>query len=162
MSGEGRIGKKIILLLATLVAIVDQVSKFIIQHIFSPGSSIPIIKDIFHITLVHNTGAAFGILKARTPYLVIIGIIAAFFILYYLSRLKKDAACTRIAFSLILGGIIGNLIDRLRFGYVIDFLDLRIWPVFNVADSAITIGAILMVIQLIKTKNQRPKIKNTY
>lgn len=130
-----------IIILATLS--LDQLSKFIITKNLFQNQSIPIIKGVFHITLVHNRGAAFGILKNQIPLFIITSVFAIILI-YFNIKKNKQSKFYSIALSLILAGALGNLIDRLFFGYVIDFLDFRIWPVFNVADSAITIGAILL------------------
>lgn len=102
----------------------------------------PILPNVFHLTLVHNTGVAFGLLKGSGLLVTLgtLGIIVGF----CWSRLLTLSA------GLILGGAIGNLIDRLRVGAVIDFLDFRIWPVFNLADSCITLGAVLMAWQILK------------
>ena len=108
-----------------------------------------IVNNIFSITLVHNTGAAFGIFRDQAAFFVIISGLAIASILTYIIRSgTKSSFLRNIALSLVLGGAVGNLIDRLRFGYVIDFLDFKVWPVFNIADSAITIGAFLLIISL--------------
>ena len=148
-------GKRRIALIALLVIIADQITKLAAERALSLGRSVPVVKNIFHFTLVFNKGAAFGMLKAQAPFFIALGVICVIFMLFYLPRLRKDTLPVRVAFALLLGGIIGNLIDRLRFGYVIDFLDFRIWPVFNIADSAITIGALFLILQLLrrKTKN---------
>ncbi|MBL7068495.1 MAG: signal peptidase II [Candidatus Omnitrophica bacterium] len=143
------------LLISISIFILDQLTKTSIKYLIAVGDSIPVIKDVFHITLVFNKGAAFGILKTQNSFFIIIAVVAAIFIVYSLPRLKKDEFFVNTAFSLLLGGIFGNLIDRLRFGYVIDFLDFRIWPVFNVADCAISIGAALVAIHLLRLKFKR-------
>lgn len=134
-----------ILIVVLAVLSLDQLTKFIIINNLSVNQSIPVIKGIFHISVVHNRGAAFGILKNQVPFLILTAIITV--ALIYLS-LRKDRQkiklSEKIPLALILGGAIGNLIDRVFFGYVIDFLDFRIWPVFNIADSAITIGAVML------------------
>ncbi len=140
-----------IIVLATLF--LDQSSKYIVTKSLYLGESIPVIKGALHLTLVHNRGAAFGILKEQT-YLFIFSSICAV-ILIYLSikgQGRKRISIYTLSLSLIAAGAVGNLIDRVFFGYVIDFLDLRVWPVFNVADSAITIGAVLLGWSLLKTK----------
>ncbi len=113
----------------------------------------PVLPGIFHLTLIHNTGVAFGLLKG-SGLLVTLGTLAL--ILWLCWFLARGSAFKGPLFTLgvglVLGGAIGNLIDRLRVGAVIDFLDFRIWPVFNVADSCITIGAILMAWQILKNK----------
>ncbi len=133
------------ILVAVLVFLTDQATKFFIIRSLGFSESIPILKNIFHLTLVHNYGAAFGMLKYKLPVLVLASLVAAFLIgLHFKKNFKNPLTLNDIALSLILGGALGNLLDRLRLGYVVDFLDFRIWPVFNVADSAITIGAIII------------------
>ncbi|MBS3098529.1 signal peptidase II [Candidatus Woesearchaeota archaeon] len=134
--------------IALLVVIIDQLAKLLASKNIT---SLPIITNVFHLTYIRNTGAAFGILQNQQWLLVWISIIVIGAILYYFDKLPKSKiAWTSIAF--ILGGTIGNLIDRIRLNYVIDFLDFRIWPAFNVADSALTVGAVILIIHLIKKK----------
>ena len=120
--------------------VLDQLTKYIIINQFSLHQSIPIIEDIFHFTYVQNPGAAFGILKGQTTFFIIVTIIAVVGIIYLYNELEETGFLLYLALGLALGGIFGNLIDRIRFGYVIDFLDFRIWPVFNIADSAIVVA----------------------
>ena len=143
---------------AILVLFLDQLSKHLAAKNLILHRSVPIIKGIFHLTLIHNRGAAFGILKNQAPLFIFISLFAIILIYFNLKKSRdKENIVFNISLALILGGALGNLIDRLFLGYVIDFLDFRIWPVFNVADSAITIGAILlgwsMLIQKEKRKN---------
>ena len=130
------------------VVAIDRFSKIFFSQILSVGESLPVIPRIFHITLVHNTGIAFGLFKNHGLVFVIIPIIVVgllvFNIFYYKNNNQELSRLYIVAFSMILGGAMGNLIDRIAFGYVIDFLDFRVWPVFNAADSAITIGAFLI------------------
>lgn len=109
------------------------------------GSTTPVIENIFHITLVHNTGVAFGMFKNSPEVFTGFAFLAAV-IISTLLIWKKQAlsAFEKVSLSFILGGTLGNLIDRVRLGFVIDFIDLRVWPVFNVADSFITIGAVML------------------
>ena len=140
--------------LSLLVVILDQVSKSAITGSMHLFESIPIM-PFFKLTYVHNTGAAFSFLSEAGGWqrwffaalaLVISGIIAV-----WLARLKHHETLLAVALSLVLGGAIGNLIDRLVYGYVIDFLDVYYqtwhWPAFNIADSAITLGVILMLVE---------------
>ncbi|NQT06544.1 MAG: signal peptidase II [Candidatus Omnitrophica bacterium] len=143
-----------LLTISLSVLFCDQIAKLFIQRVIPSGSSLAVIKNIFHLTLVYNKGAAFGIFKSQTFLFTVLGIACAIFAFLYLPRIKREPGITRYAFALILGGILGNLIDRLRFGYVIDFLDFRVWPVFNIADSAITIGALLICIQILKPRKK--------
>ena len=103
-------------------------------------------------TLVHNTGIAFGLFKDQGIVFIIIPVIAIVLLIFNILYYRNNRELSRtyiIGFSLILGGAIGNLIDRIQVGYVIDFLDFRIWPVFNMADSAITVGAFIIGIKCI-------------
>lgn len=133
-----------IFIVITVILFLDQLSKFIAVKNLSLHQSIPIIKGIFHLTLIHNRGAAFGILKNKLPLFIFTSVLAIILIYQNLKNLHKKSDIYNLSLSLILAGALGNLIDRICFGYVIDFLDFRIWPVFNIADSAITIGAILL------------------
>ncbi|MFH0753466.1 MAG: signal peptidase II [Candidatus Omnitrophota bacterium] len=138
--------------LATVVTIVaaDRFTKCFFSSILQPGESIPVIKKIFHFTLVFNTGIAFGLFKDNGFVFLIIPLIAVILLgynLYYYYTVGELDTVYVLGFSLILGGAIGNLVDRIMIGHVIDFIDLRIWPVFNIADSAITIGACLVLLK---------------
>lgn len=123
----------------------DQLTKYLLNTNLAPGGSLPVIKNIFYLSLVHNRGAAFGILKNQTYLFVFASLFAVVLILHTLKRHSRQrVSLYTLSLGLILAGALGNLIDRLRFGYVIDFLDFRVWPVFNIADSAITVGAVLL------------------
>lgn len=137
-----------IFIIVLSVLSLDQLTKFLITRNLSYNQSIPAIKGIFHLTLIHNRGAAFGILKNQLPLFIFTSIFAIILIYFELKN-NRHRKSYSVSLSLILAGALGNLIDRLFLGYVIDFLDFRIWPVFNVADSAITIGAILLVFSVL-------------
>jgi signal peptidase II len=141
-----------IFILLFAILLVDQLSKYTFNRVLYLNQSLPVIKDVFHLTLVHNRGAAFGILKDRAPLFIITSLIAAILIWLALSKSNRTPQdkIYRVALILILAGGISNLIDRIALGYVVDFLDFRIWPVFNLADSAITIGAILLGYSILK------------
>jgi signal peptidase II len=130
----------------------DQLTKLFINKNLSLNQSIPIFKGIFHLTLIHNRGAAFGLFRNQVILLISVSFFAILLIYFNLRQGSPDKknSLYKLSLSFILAGALGNLIDRLCFGYVIDFLDLRIWPVFNVADSAITIGAILLGCSLLR------------
>lgn len=130
----------------------DQLTKFLVTQNLSLNQSVPVIKGIFHLSLIHNRGAAFGVLRNQVPLFIFTSIFAV--ILIFLN-LKNGKRFYKFSLSLILAGALGNLIDRLFLGYVIDFLDFRIWPVFNIADSAITIGAVLLGYCILKSKDIR-------
>ena len=131
--------------------------------------SIPIIDGLFNLTYVRNTGAAFGIFAGsreafRLPFLIIVSALAIGFIFFMLKRLRDDATGLITALAMILGGAIGNLIDRILYGEVIDFLDVYWsdyhWPAFNIADSCITIGVLITLYVLIKAKGEDPFAAN--
>ena len=150
----------IFLSLSTVSSVVflDRLTKMFCSGILNLGESLPVLRNIFHITLVHNTGIAFGLFRNQGIVFIIIPIIAVVLLIYNIKYYKSnDEHLSRLyirAFSLILGGAIGNLIDRIYYGYVIDFIDLRVWPVFNLADSAITIGALIIAVKFIPVKKQ--------
>lgn len=141
-----------ILIIITCVIFLDQLTKYLALKFLELNTPVSLIKNFLYLTLVHNRGAAFGLFKNQLLIFVLISIFAIVLILFYL-KAKKNSLLSRLAFSMILGGAIGNLIDRLRFGYVIDFLDFRVWPVFNLADSAITIAALFLTWELLLKKN---------
>ncbi len=150
-------------LVAVAVVILDQVTKYIVNTSMLLHDSIPIINGLFNFTYVKNPGAAFGFLSGAPPFfrsVFFIGVTVAaiMLILYYIRKTKTEEPLLTTSFSLIMGGAVGNLIDRVRFGEVIDFLDLYIgphhWPAFNIADSAISVGAILLVYDMIHRKDR--------
>lgn len=145
--------KKLLIILITTFSILllDQIIKFFIETTIQLNQSIPVIKSIFHITLIHNFGAGFGLFQGSAQLLIWFTVIFIGVILYLYDKIPEKSSI-QIFVALILGGTLGNLIDRLRLGYVIDFLDFRIWPAFNLADAAITIGVIGLVVYLIRKK----------
>jgi signal peptidase II len=143
----------IFILVVSLISL-DQLSKFLISKNLFLGQTLPVIQGVMHLSLVHNRGAAFGILKNQLPFFIFCSILALVLIGMNLKhRPAPGKKVYNLALALILAGAAGNLIDRLFFGYVIDFIDLRVWPVFNIADSCITAGAILLGWAILKYKN---------
>ena len=141
-----------IFIIVAIVILLDQITKFFATSFLQLNTPIIFIKNFLNFTLVHNRGAAFGVFQNQLFLFILISIIAIALIFYNL-RYKENSTIFKLSLSLILGGAIGNLIDRLRYGFVIDFLDLRIWPVFNLADSVITIAALLLTWELLFKKN---------
>ena len=126
---------------AAIIVIVDQISKYLVSSLMETGQSITIINNFLYITYLRNPGAAFGIFPYQTVFFIVITVVVAVLILYYYRILSEDHKWLRFSLALQLGGALGNLIDRLRGGYVIDFINFTVWPpVFNLADSAIVIG----------------------
>ena len=151
----GRVKYLMLLGIGGVVIALDQWTKFLIHTRFIVGESVPILSSFFSLTYVRNQGAAFGLLhKApayiREPLFLLIPFVAMGVILMIFRKLREDQKWTGIALSLISGGAIGNLIDRMRFKYVIDFLDFYWgeyhWPAFNVADSCIVVGVGIMFV----------------
>ncbi len=148
----------VIFAVATLCIIgFDRLSKIFFSGILDINESLIVIRNVLHFTLVHNTGIAFGLFKDSGSVFVVIPLILTGLLIYNIYYYRNSAHLTRtyiVAFSLILGGAIGNLIDRVTLGYVIDFIDFRIWPVFNLADSAITIGAAVIFFKCIPSSSK--------
>lgn len=144
-----------ILIIIGLIGL-DQISKFLaVKYLVNIGS-IPIIKDIFHLTYVENRGAAFGMFQNNQMVFVVVALAACIFGLYYLYK-KQLNLLGKSAIILIIAGAIGNLIDRVRLGFVVDYFDFRIvWNyVFNVADVFVVIGTILLCIYIIFFENDK-------
>lgn len=137
-----------ILLLAALVILLDQLLKLLVVSTMSLNQSIPVILNIFHITYVHNFGAAFGLLAHRTSFFILLASVVVLVLATLLRQASREQKLLRLALVLQLGGTVGNLIDRVRVGYVIDFFDFRVWPIFNVADIAIVSGTGLLILVL--------------
>ncbi len=143
------------------VLFLDQSSKLYIDRVIPLHHSVQIVKDFFHITHVRNTGAAFGFLAGqvgglKSVFFVTISVVAILTILFFLRNLKDNQTPLLLSLSLIMGGAVGNLTDRVRLGEVIDFIDLHWhtyhWPTFNVADCAITIGGVFLIIDVVFRK----------
>ncbi|MGI6608731.1 MAG: signal peptidase II [Erysipelotrichaceae bacterium] len=137
-------------LFVLLLVFIDQISKIVMKAINSIRSeSFVVIKDFFYITYAENTGAAFSILKGQRWFFIVLAAVVCVAIVFYLIR-SKSKALEKISLYLILAGALGNLIDRIVYGYVIDFLDFYIFgydfPIFNFADSCITVGATLLIL----------------
>jgi signal peptidase II len=147
------------------IVLADQVTKLIVDRTMPLHHSIPIIENFFSLTYIRNTGAAFGIFAGgaaafRLPFLILFSSLAIGFIVVMLKRLPDKEKGLISALSFILGGAIGNLIDRIAYGEVIDFLDFYWsdyhWPAFNLADSFITVGVLITVYYLIRAKGEDP------
>jgi len=150
-------GTALFYLVAAGILVLDQVTKLVIVRSLGLGQAIPVIPGLFNIVYVLNPGAAFGFLAGmpagfRNPFFILISVGAAVLIVAYHTRHLRALILPSLALGLILGGAIGNLIDRLRYGMVVDFLDFYLrgyhWPAFNVADSAISVGVGLMLLDM--------------
>lgn len=148
-----------LLVIVSLCAL-DQFTKYLIVSHFSLNEAITIIKNFFDIRYIRNYGAGFSILQNETSFLYMISFIAIIGLGYLLITSKKTEKFNRFCYLLIISGALGNLIDRLRFTYVVDFFDFVIFnydfPVFNVADIYITIGCVLLILSIIlENKNAK-------
>ena len=131
---------------AIVVVILDQLSKRYVSTTFAPGESRIVVPHVLWLTYVQNHTGAFGLFGSKTWLLILmaVAVLALFWFSFRDSAARSRTV--RTAFGAIVGGASGNIADRLHYGYVVDFLDLRWWPVFNVADSCITIGVALLVL----------------
>ncbi|WP_213803307.1 signal peptidase II [Granulicella sp. dw_53] len=149
-----------LLALSLVVVLIDRFSKFLVDRNLRPGSAITVIPNIFRISHVLNTGAAFSMFSESTSPevvrdgLILFSIFAAIVVFVMLWRAGDAINFTSVALALILGGALGNLYDRVRYHFVIDFLEVKIihyhWPDFNIADSCIVIGACLLLIEIFR------------
>ena len=144
--------------IALAIVLTDQATKAIVVRSMRLGQSIPILPGYLDLTFVLNPGAAFSLLatlpeRIRNPFFILISVAAAILIVVYHARHLVGHRLATVSLGLILGGAVGNLIDRIRYGVVVDFLDAHVhqyhWPVFNVADSAISVGVTLLLIEML-------------
>ncbi len=143
-----------VILTALLVLAADLASKAYIMATMRPGDYFWVIPGVFRLAYVRNPGGAFGLLPNAKWLFLGVGFLVAIFVMWYGSRARNPA--TRVALGLVLGGAVGNMVDRWQTGKVVDFLDFRVWPVFNLADVAV-VGGILLLIGLTLTgKEERP------
>jgi len=143
---------KKILGLGLFLTIIDQIVKYLVVVNMELTESIKVISNFFYITYIKNSGAAFGIFQDTSVILIILSFIAIIGLVKYVIEDKNIKKIEAISYSLVLGGILGNLIDRITNGYVIDYLDFYIfgydYPVFNLADTFIVIGFVIILINL--------------
>jgi signal peptidase II len=139
-----------LLFIALAVFVLDQMSKIYIIKTMELGNSMPVIENLFHITYVQNPGAAFGILRHQTGLFIAVALLLLAAVLYFYPRLPQGYPLIRLGIGLQTGGAVGNLLDRVRTGYVTDFFDFRVFPVFNVADIAIVVGVGLLFLEIVR------------
>ena len=145
-------------LIAVAIILLDQATKRVIVGTLQLGQGLPIVPGFFDLVFVLNPGAAFSFLatlpdSVRNPFFITISVTAVILILVYRTRHLQQHELASLSLALVLGGAIGNLIDRLRYGMVVDFLLVHVyeyhWPAFNVADAAISLGVTLMVLEMV-------------
>ena len=137
------------LLLSFAIVLADQVIKLLVRDRFYPGETLPVVPGLFHLTYVRNTGAAWGMFGGLNGWLALLSVVMLLLIVVFRRSLLSDALSHRLALGLMIGGIAGNLLDRMRLCYVVDFMDFfwrgHHFPAFNVADAAICTGVGLYV-----------------
>lgn len=137
-------------IIAILVIVADFYTKYLVYTHMALHETIELPVKFIQLTYVQNFGGAFGIFQHQKLFFIVAAAVAVTCVLYFFDDIKEMGRLSFVSASLIFGGAIGNLIDRIRFGYVVDFLDLRWWPVFNVADIALTVGVFLLFIEVIR------------
>lgn len=142
---EDKVMKKMYIV-SLLVILVDRIAKIFVEK-FLDGKIVDVIKNFFYLTCVKNEGAAFSILENKVLLLSLLGILALVFLIYFVTKYNKN----NIGYFFLIGGIIGNLIDRIFLGYVIDFIGFNIFsysfPIFNIADIFIVLGALFVIFE---------------
>jgi len=149
------------LISAVCILILDQVTKYIIIEKLPLNSSIEVIRGFFYITHLKNTGAAFGLFQDSTRILTTISFVAIVLIIILKIILKLDYAFYNVSLGFILGGALGNLIDRYFVGEVTDFINFTFWPVFNIADSFIIVGFCLIIILILREYFKKGKTQGS-
>ena len=143
----------LLLVVAVLILVLDQISKRLVMINFSPGESwnpVAALERWVSLTYVTNTGAAFGLFPEYGGIFMVIAVVVVVVIIFYYRYVPGDQWLVQASLGLQLGGALGNLVDRLRHGHVIDFIDFKVWPVFNVADSSVFIGVVILSFYLLR------------
>ena len=140
-----------LLIAFVVVFLLDQLSKMYIMNTMLPGYTTPVISGVFHITYIQNRGAAFGLMADQRTFFILISLLVIIGILIFHIKHRPISRHITVAMGLVAGGAAGNMLDRLRFGGVVDFIDFRVWPIFNLADTAIVIGAYLLALALLRS-----------
>ena len=139
-------------LIAGIIVSLDQATKLLVHANLLPFRSMPVIKGILSLSYIRNPGAAFGMFAGQRTPLILIGIAVSVIVIYFHFRISADNRNFQVPLALILGGSIGNLIDRIFRAYVVDFIDFSFWPAFNIADIAVNIGILLLAVRILFRK----------
>jgi len=131
------------------LVIIDQIFKYMVNINMSLGQSYPLIKDFLAITYVKNTGIAFGLFKNNNLFMILVISLIIIILLYFYNKEKNKVFSLKIAITMLISGVVGNLIDRIYYGFIVDYIDFSFWPAFNLADSLIVIGSITLAVYLI-------------
>ena len=147
----------IIIIISIILLCIDQISKLLVVNLLTKTDSIAIIKNFFYLTYINNDGAAFSILVGKRIFLILVAIIVIIMLIHYIKKNNIQNKLEIVSLALIIGGSLGNLMDRVVRGYVIDFLDFKIFnynfPIFNLADTFIVIGVILLLLKELRKEN---------
>lgn len=147
----------IIIIISIILLCIDQISKLLVVNLLTKTDSITIIKNFFYLTYINNDGAAFSILVGKRIFLILIAVLVIVMLIRYIKKNNIQNKLELVSISLIIGGSLGNLMDRVIRGYVIDFLDFKIFnynfPIFNLADTFIVIGVFLLLLKEIRKEN---------
>lgn len=145
------------IIISIILLCIDQISKLLIVNLLTKTDSITIIKNFFYLTYINNDGAAFSILVGKRIFLILIAVLVIVMLIRYIKKNNIQNKLELVSISLIIGGSLGNLMDRVVRGYVIDFLDFKIFnynfPIFNLADTFIVIGVILLLLKELRKEN---------
>ena len=141
-------------ILALAVIIVDRMVKFYITELLEVGEVVPVIGSFFQITRLNNMGAAFGMLQGWSWFFIIAAVAVLGIIMISYDRIIQNRLLV-FATAFILGGTVGNMLDRVFFGHVIDYINIAFWPSFNLADMSLTVGAVLLVIYFVTNENKK-------
>lgn len=145
------------IIISIILLCIDQISKLLVVNLLTKTNSITIIKNFFYLTYINNDGAAFSILVGKRIFLILIAVLVIVMLIRYIKKNNIQNKLELVSISLIIGGSLGNLMDRLVRGYVIDFLDFKLFnynfPIFNLADTFIVIGVFLLLLKEIRKEN---------
>ena len=146
-----------IIIISIILLCIDQIAKLLVINLLTKTDSITIIKNFFYLTYINNDGAAFSILVGKRIFLILVAIIVIIMLIHYIKKNNIQNKLEIVSLALIIGGSLGNLMDRVVRGYVIDFLDFKIFnynfPIFNLADTFIVIGVFLLLLKEIRKEN---------
>ena len=140
--------------IALLIAVADQIIKAVVHNNMFLNQSIDLIGNVIKLTYVRNTGMAFSLFVGFSPYIAVVGTLVVALVIFFHYRLARYNFMVQLGLSFILGGSLGNLIDRFARGYVVDYLDITVWPVFNLADVMINVGVILLAYKLFEEEEK--------
>ena len=148
-------------IVAVIIVLIDQLTKYAVIQNIALNESIPLIQGVFHLHYIRNEGAAFSLMEGRQTFLIAVVIVVVLIVFAYGFRARKSGAPMLFwGLGCVAGGGIGNLIDRVRLNYVIDFFDFQVWPVFNVADIAVCVGCGLLALYILIVEPKKRRLES--